>query len=79
MRTILFLFLVICLGTQSQAQEKLLVTKVQAIVMPLTEKIEQSETNHQSFETAARFFKVKNARVKRALLFKSRSRRILFA
>jgi len=79
MRTILFLFLVICLGTESQAQEKLQVSKVQTIIMPMADIINQSEINHKGLQTAARFFKEKNARVKRALLFKRESRKTLFA
>ncbi|WP_116770805.1 hypothetical protein [Maribacter litoralis] len=79
MRTIIFLFLVICLGTQSQAQEKSPDTKVQTIVMPMADVTIKSDVNAQGFQTAARFFKVKNARVKQALLFKPRVRTLFFA
>ncbi|MEO9479214.1 MAG: hypothetical protein ABJO28_13900 [Maribacter dokdonensis] len=79
MRTIIFLFLVICLGTQSQAQEKSPNTKVQTIVMPMANITVKSDVNTQGFQTAARFFKVKNARVKQALLFKPGVRTMSFA
>ncbi|HDZ05540.1 hypothetical protein LCGC14_0067560 [marine sediment metagenome] len=79
MRTIIFLFLVVCLGTQSQAQAKLPVSKVQTIVMPMADITIKSDVNSQGFQTAARFFKVKNARVKQALLFKPRVRTLFFA
>ena len=79
MRTIIFLFLVVCLGTKSQAQDKLPVTKVQTIVMPMAYIIDQSEINTQGYQTAARFFKVKNARIKQALKFKPTTLKTLFA
>jgi len=79
MRTIIFLFLVICLGTQSQAQVKSPDTKVQTVVMPMADVTIKSDVNAQGFQTAARFFKVKNARIKQALLFKPRVRTLLFA
>ncbi len=79
MRTIIFLFLVICLGTQSQAQSKSPDTKVQTIVMPMADVTIKSDVNTHGFQTAARFYKVKNARVKRALLFKVRIRTVSFA
>ena len=79
MRTIIFLFLVVCLGTQSQAQAKLPVSKVQTIVMPMADITIKSDVNSQGFQTAERFFKVKNARVKQALLFKPRVRTLFFA
>ncbi|TDS17017.1 hypothetical protein DFQ03_1507 [Maribacter caenipelagi] len=79
MRTIIFLFLVICLGTQSQAQSKSPDIKVQTIIMPMADVIIKSDVNTQGFQTAARFFKVKNARVKQALLFKIRVRTISLA
>ena len=72
MRTIIFLFLVICLGTSSQAQNKLSVSKVKTISMPMAQTTYQTDIISQSPQTAARFFKVKNARVKQALLFKAR-------
>ncbi len=75
MRTILFLFLVICLGTSTQAQEKLSVRKVEGLTMPVTNTLEKPDDTIQKFQTAARFFKVKNARVKQALLFIPRTRR----
>tara|TARA_R110002051_G_scaffold34256_4_gene76380 strand:- start:13878 stop:14117 length:240 start_codon:yes stop_codon:yes gene_type:complete len=78
MRTIIFLFLVICLGTQSQAQQQLPVKKVQTIVMPIVPITVNSNFNSQGFQTAARFFKVKNARVKQALLFKPRVGALFF-
>ncbi|SKB27599.1 hypothetical protein SAMN05660866_00474 [Maribacter arcticus] len=79
MRTIIFLFLVVCLGTKSQAQHKLPVTKVQSFTMPMVDIIGQSEINTQGYQTAARFFKVKNARVKQALKFKPTTLKTLFA
>ena len=79
MRTIIFLFLVVCLGTQSQAQAKSPVSKVKTIVMPMADVIIKSDVNTHGFQTAARFYKVKNARVKRALLFKARIRTVSFA
>lgn len=79
MRTIIFLFLVVCLGTQSQAKDKLPVTKVQTIVMPMADIIDQSEINTQGYQTAARFFKVKNARIKQALKFRPGTKKTLFA
>jgi len=79
MRTIIFLFLVICLGTKSQAQSKSPDTKVQTIVMPMADVTIKSDVNTHGFQTAARFYKVKNARVKRALLFKARIRTVSFA
>lgn len=79
MRTLIFLLFVACLGTSSQAQEKLSVTRIQTIVMPIAQTVNKTEVLPQKSQTAARFFKVKNARVKRALLFKPRSRRALFA
>ncbi|WP_282179550.1 hypothetical protein [Maribacter stanieri] len=79
MRTIIFLFLVVCLGTQSQAQAKSPVSKVKTIVMPMADVSIKSDVNSQGFQTAARFFKVKNARVKQALLFKPRVRTLFFA
>jgi hypothetical protein len=75
MRTILFLFLVICLGTSTQAQEKLSVSKVEGLTMPVTNTLEKPDDTIQKFQAAARFFKVKNARVKQALLFRPRIRR----
>ena len=78
METVIFLFLVICLGTQSQAQEKSPNTKVQTIVMPMADITVKSDVNTQGFQTAARFFKVKNARVKQALLFKPRVGSLFF-
>ncbi|MGB3145446.1 MAG: hypothetical protein WBB24_15200 [Maribacter sp.] len=75
MRTILFLFLIICLGTSTQAQEKLSVTKVEGLTMPVINTLEKPDDTIQKFQTAARFFKVKNARVKQALLFRPRTRR----
>lgn len=79
MRTIIFLFLVICLGTKSQAQSKSPDTKVQTIVMPMADVAIKSDVNTHGFQTAARFYKVKNARIKRALLFKVRVRTVSFA
>lgn len=79
MRTVIFLFLVVCLGTKSQAKNKLPVTKVQVIVMPMADIIHQTEINTQGYQTAARFFKVKNARIKQALKFKPTSFKTLFA
>jgi hypothetical protein len=79
MRTIIFLFLVVCLGTKSQAQDKLPVTKVQSIKMPMAEIIDQSEINTQGYQTATKFFKVKNARIKQALRFKPTTIKTLFA
>ena len=79
MRTIIFLFLVVCLGTKSQAQEMLPVTKVKTIVMPMADIIVQSEINTQGYQTAARFFKVKNARIKQALKFKPTTVKTFFA
>lgn len=79
MRTIIFLFLVVCLGIQSQAQAKSPVSKVQTIVMPMADVTIKSDVNSQGFQTAARFFKVKNARVKQALLFKPRVKTLFFA
>ncbi|MEP2280972.1 hypothetical protein [Maribacter sp.] len=79
MRTIIFLFLVICLGTKSQAQSKSPDAKVQTIVMPMADVTIKSDVNTPGFQTAARFFKVKNARVKRALLFKTRVRTVSLA
>lgn len=79
MRAIIFLLLVVCLGTKSQAQKMLPVTKVKTIIMPIADIIDQSEINTQGYQTAARFFKVKNARIKQALKFKPTTLRILFA
>ncbi|WP_339628109.1 hypothetical protein [uncultured Maribacter sp.] len=79
MRTIIFLFLVVCLGTASQAQDRLPVTKVQTVVMPMADIIDQSDINTQGYQTAARFFKVKNARIKQALKFKPTTLKILIA
>ena len=79
MRTIIFLFLVVCLGTKSQAKEKLPVAKVQTIVLPMAVMIDQSVINIQGYQTAARFFKVKNARIKQALKFKPTIIKTLFA
>jgi len=79
MRTVIFLFLVVCLGTKSQAKNKLPVTKVQVIVMPMADIIHQTEINTQGYQTAARFFKVKNARIKQALKFKPTTVKTFFA
>ena len=79
MRTIIFLSLVICLGTQLQAQKKSSNIKVPSVVMPLANVFEKSIVSPQDFQTAARFFKVKNARVKQALRFKPRFRKTVFA
>lgn len=79
MRTLIFLLLVTCLGTTSQAQDKSSVTRIQTIVMPMAHMLNTTETLPKGSQTAARFFKVKNARVKRALLFKPQFKRILVA
>ncbi|SIQ40007.1 hypothetical protein [Maribacter ulvicola] len=79
MRTIIFLLLVICLGTQSQAQSKSPDIKVQSVVMPMLDVTIKSDVNIQGFQTAARFYKVKNARVKQALLFKIGVKTVSFA
>ncbi|MDO1514083.1 hypothetical protein Q2T41_15585 [Maribacter confluentis] len=79
MRTLIFLFLVICLGTLSQAQENPTAKRVQVIVMPMAQAKPMAERLPMSSQTAARFFKVKNARIKRALAFKPISRRTLVA
>ncbi|KSA14557.1 hypothetical protein I600_1159 [Maribacter dokdonensis DSW-8] len=47
--------------------------------MPMADITVKSDVNTQGFQTAARFFKVKNARVKQALLFKPRVRTMSFA
>lgn len=65
--------------THSQAQDKLHVNNVDAIVMPIAEPLAPTKISTKGFQTAARFFKVKNARVKRALQFKPGSKRILIA
>ncbi|APQ18302.1 hypothetical protein BTR34_13615 [Maribacter hydrothermalis] len=67
------------MGTQSQAQQQLPLKKVQTTVMPIALITVKSNLNPQGFQTAARFFKVKNARVKQALLFKPRVRLLFFA
>jgi hypothetical protein len=69
MRTILFLLLVIFLGTSSKAQEKTRITKVQTFTMPIVLTLSQSDIQIQNFQTAASFFKVKHGRVKKALRF----------
>ncbi|WP_405381381.1 hypothetical protein [Maribacter sp. LLG6340-A2] len=79
MRALLFIFLVICLGTSSQAQENPSVKKVQVIILPMAQTIPLPDRLPKRSQTAARFFKVKNARVKRALAFKPISKRTMMA
>ncbi|WP_419210854.1 hypothetical protein ACNR9Q_08820 [Maribacter sp. X9] len=79
MRIILFLLLVVCLGTSTQAQEKLSISKVKTLTMPLAPTLEPAETPIKKFQTAASFFKVKHGRVKQALSFRPRSKRIQLA
>jgi len=62
-----------------QAQKKSTHSKVPTMVMPMATILIQSNININDFQTAARFFKVKNARVKQALLFKPRIRKTFFA
>ena len=75
MRAFLFIMLVICLGTSSQAQKKLSVSKVEVLTMPIETNLETFDGQYLKFQTAARFFKVKNGRVKQALLFRTRTKR----
>jgi hypothetical protein len=79
MRTILFLVLVICLGTSSQAQEASTEIKVDAVTMPMARTLSQSEFRIQKFQTAASFFKVKHGRVKKALRFIPNTKKTQFA
>lgn len=73
MRAILFLVLVVCLGTSSQAQDQSAVPKVKSIALPIAQTLVPSEFQIQKSQTAAIFFKVKHGRVKRALLFKPKA------
>lgn len=74
MRTVLLLLLVVCLGTLCQAQEKSLTFKVPPITMPMAPTLAQSAFWH-SPQIAASFFKVKHGRVKRALLFRPKTKK----
>lgn len=79
MRTLIMLLLVVCLGTTSQAQERLAESKVIPIAFPIAQTLDQPVLGFQKSQTAASFFKVKYGRVKRALLFRPKTKRILVA
>lgn len=69
MRTLLFLFLTVFIIRFGQAQQQRAVEKVQLLLMPTSQMIPQTETKVATIQIAARFYKVKNGRIKQALLF----------
>lgn len=75
MRIVIFVLFVICLGTSSQAQEKIAAIKVQTLTTPLAKTLDTPKIQIPMALTAANFYTVKNARVKQALMFKPSTKR----
>lgn len=75
MRTVFFVLFLICMGASSQAQEKKAAIKVQTLKMPVVLTLATPEIQVPMTQTAASFYKIKNARVKQALMFKTRYKR----
>ena len=68
MKTILFLMLVICMGTFAQAQKAEIEMKVSTISMPIAEPMDQTNLG-EKFPAVTGIFVLKHSRVKRALSF----------
>lgn len=75
MRTLILFVFIAFLGSTSQAQERATESKINTITLPVAKTVHQPARSLQESATAALFFKVKYGRVKRALLFKSKSKK----
>lgn len=73
MRAILFLLLVICVGTFAQAQDTHQ-PKVETITMPIAYSVDKITEPNAEFPALAGVFVLKNSRIKRALTFKTRKK-----
>ncbi|MFS4456277.1 hypothetical protein [Maribacter sp. 2304DJ31-5] len=77
MRSIIFLLLVICMGTLAQAQKNKLQEKVKIINMPVAVKtIHPTKTAVGQFPTMTGIYILKHSRIKKALSFEFRKKEI---
>lgn len=79
MRSILFLLLVICVGTCAMAQQQNSEVKVKTISLPLSQIVHQTNLGKDRFPTVTGIYVLKNSRVKRALEFKVRKMKVKLA
>ncbi|MFX0558196.1 hypothetical protein ACOCEA_15445 [Maribacter sp. CXY002] len=70
MRYILFLLLVICMGTCAMAQHRNSEVKVKTIALPMSQTVHQTNFGEGGFPAITGIYVLKNSRVKRALAFK---------
>jgi len=79
MRSILFLLLVIFVGTCTMAQQQHSEVKVKTISLPMSQTVHQTNLGKDGFPTVTGIYVLKNSRIKRALEFKARKRRVKLA